>query len=29
VDIDSIVGRLSLQRLAEVWDGIRLVIEPS
>ncbi len=28
-DIDSIAGRLSRQRLAEVWDGIRLVIEPT
>jgi mRNA interferase MazF len=26
-DIDS--GRLSRHRLAEVWDGIRLVLEPS
>ena len=28
-DIDSVAGRLSRRRLAEVWDGIRLVIEPS
>ena len=28
-DIDSVAGRLSRQRLAELWDGIRLVIEPS
>jgi len=28
-DIDSIAGRLSRKRLAEVWDGIRLVIEPT
>ncbi len=28
-DIDSVAGRLSRRRLAEVWDGVRLVIEPS
>ncbi len=28
-DIDSVAGRLSRRRLAEVWDGIRVVIEPS
>lgn len=28
-DIDSVAGRLSRHRLAEVWDGVRLVLEPS
>lgn len=28
VDIDSVAGRLSHRRLAEVWSGVRLVIEP-
>jgi hypothetical protein len=28
-DIESAAGRLSHQRLAEVWDGVRLVLEPT
>jgi len=28
-DIASIAGRLSALRLAEVWDGVRLVLEPT
>jgi mRNA interferase MazF len=27
-DIDSVAGRISRRRLTEVWDGVRLVIEP-
>lgn len=27
-DIESAAGRLSQRRLAEVWDGIRLLLEP-
>ena len=28
-DVDSVAGRLSCRRLSEVWNGVRLVIEPS
>ena len=28
-DIESAVGRLSQARLAEVWDGVRLVLDPT
>ena len=28
-DIDSVAGRLSRQRLADVWNGVRLVLEPT
>lgn len=28
-DVESIMGRLSRSRLAEVWSGVRLVLEPS
>jgi len=28
-DIESGLGRLSQVRLAEIWDGIRLVLEPT
>lgn len=28
-DIDSVAGRLSRRRLAEMWDGVRLVIQPN
>ena len=28
-DIESATGRLSRQRLGEVWDGVRLVLEPT
>ena len=28
-DIESAAGRLSRLRLAEVWDGVRLVLEPT
>lgn len=28
-DLESAAGRLSRARLAEVWDGVRLVLEPT
>jgi len=28
-DIDSVAGRISLRRLSEVWDGVRLILEPT
>jgi mRNA interferase MazF len=27
-EIESVAGRISRRRLTEVWDGVRLVIEP-
>jgi len=29
LDIESVAGRLSRPRLAEIWSGVRLVLEPS
>ena len=29
MDIGSVAGRLSRPRLAEIWSGVRLVLEPS
>ena len=27
-DIDSVLGRVARRRLVEVWEGVRLVLEP-
>ncbi len=28
-DIDSVAGRVARRRLVEVWEGVRLVLEPA